>query len=62
MDDIRGEHDSSLTERDAERAPEAPDQPPAPRRRRIGPESEVRSGPEAPKDPDILAEEPSDPD
>jgi hypothetical protein len=50
MDDIRGERPASETERELKDAPaDAP--PSTPRHRRVGPESEVRGGPEAP-DPD----------
>ncbi|HET8997934.1 MAG TPA: hypothetical protein VFN42_14790 [Acetobacteraceae bacterium] len=47
MDDIRTEHDSSLTERKPE---PAADNTVPPERRKVGPESEVRGGPEAPEE------------
>lgn len=50
MDDIRDEHDSSLTERKPEQAPDVPEDAQPPRRHKVGPESEVRGGPEAPKE------------
>jgi hypothetical protein len=52
MDDIKGENPASLTEKPNEGTdadPEAAPKPPRPRRN-IGPESEVRGGPEAPED------------
>lgn len=54
MDDIRDERDSSLTERKPEHAPEVADDIQPPRRHKVGPESEVRGGPEAPKEPNGL--------
>lgn len=47
MDDIRGERTASETERESEDAPPGAS-PLMPRHRRVGPESEVRGGPEAP--------------
>lgn len=49
MDDIRTDHESSLTERKPEHAPDAPDDT-VPERHKVGPESEVRGGPEAPEE------------
>lgn len=48
MDDIRTDHEPSLTEREPQPPPDAPEHP---SRRKVGPESEVRGGPEAPEDP-----------
>jgi len=49
MDDIRDEAESSLTERKPAKDPQAPDRPEAMERHKVGPESEVRGGPEAPE-------------
>ena len=46
MDDIRTDDAASRTERKPDQPPEA-DTAPEPQRRQVGPESEVRGGPEA---------------
>lgn len=46
MDDIRTDHAASRTEREPEQPPDTGPGP-EPRRRQVGPESEVRGGPEA---------------
>ena len=49
MDDIPDEPESSLTERKPGQAPDVPDDGAPGERRKVGPEEEVRGGPEAPK-------------
>jgi hypothetical protein len=51
MDDIRTDHAASETERLRGTPADAGDETDL-SRRRVGPESEVRGGPEVPKDPD----------
>ena len=46
MDDIRDERETSLTERKPKHEPDAPERD----RHKVGPESEVRGGPEVPEE------------
>ena len=50
MDDIRTDHVASSTEREPDQPPESGETPIRPVRK-VGPESEVRGGPEANKKP-----------